>query len=300
MLSQLTLDQLRILVCIDDEGSFSAAARRLGRVQSAISHAVQNLEKAQGLVLFDRSGRRPFLTTEGRVIVGHARRVLGQVQTLERVTGAMAAGVEADLAIAIDPFVHVPMIVTLLADLKQEFPDIAITLYTEGIGAAERRVLSGSALIGICTLNPLLPKRVQAFRIDTIEMVPVVASDHPLGLIEGPVPAEALAEHVQLVLTDPNDGSGPSFNVVSPAVWRFVDIGRRLDFLLAGFGWSFMPLYLVQEHLASGQLVKMDVSQANLLLDAVSLFAIHGHDQVPGPAGRWLLSRLQQDSRLTA
>ena len=64
MLTQLTLDQLRILASIVDEGSFSAAGRRLGRVQSAISHAVRNLEEANGVTLFDRSSRRPELTAE--------------------------------------------------------------------------------------------------------------------------------------------------------------------------------------------------------------------------------------------
>lgn len=296
MLSQVTLDQLRILVCVDEEGSFSAAGRRLGRVQSAISHAIQNLEQAKGLVLFDRSARTPVLTEQGRVLVAHARRVLGQIEALDRVAGAMSAGVEADLTIAIDPFVPTPMILKLLSELKNEFPDIAVTLYTEGIGAAERRVQAGSARVGVCTLNPFVPNQVRAFRIDTITMVPVVAADHALAGLTGPLSADVLSEHVQLVLTDPNEWIGPNFNVVSPTVWRFVDIGRRLDFLLAGLGWSFMPEYLVKEHLATGRLIRMDVRDANLVLDSIGLFAIHSRDQMPGPAARWLLSRLQSEA----
>ena len=54
MIGSLTLDQLRVLVAIEDAGSFSAAGRQLRRVQSAISHTVQALEEAQGLLLFDR------------------------------------------------------------------------------------------------------------------------------------------------------------------------------------------------------------------------------------------------------
>ncbi len=59
MLDPLTLDQMRVLVSVAEEGSFSAAARRLGRVQSAISQAVNSLETALGVSLFDRRGQGP-------------------------------------------------------------------------------------------------------------------------------------------------------------------------------------------------------------------------------------------------
>jgi len=55
-LGSLSLDQLRVLVTIADLGSFSAAARKLRRAQSAISQAVATLEALQGVRLFDRSG----------------------------------------------------------------------------------------------------------------------------------------------------------------------------------------------------------------------------------------------------
>ncbi len=52
MLDPMTLDQLRVLVAVAETGSFSAAARRLGRVQSAVSQSVQSLETALGTTLF--------------------------------------------------------------------------------------------------------------------------------------------------------------------------------------------------------------------------------------------------------
>ena len=73
MIDSLTLDQMRILVAVADAGSFSAAARKLGRVQSAISQSIQTLETTLGLVLFDRSGKTPQLTDAGKALVGDAR-----------------------------------------------------------------------------------------------------------------------------------------------------------------------------------------------------------------------------------
>ena len=58
MLDNLTLDQMRVLIAVAEEGSFSAAARRLGRVQSAISQAIQTLEVV-GLIGAPAARRRP-------------------------------------------------------------------------------------------------------------------------------------------------------------------------------------------------------------------------------------------------
>jgi len=62
MLDNVSLDQLRVFVAATDVGSFSAAARRLGRAQSAISQAIAGLESALGVQLFDRTERLPKLT----------------------------------------------------------------------------------------------------------------------------------------------------------------------------------------------------------------------------------------------
>ena len=84
------MDQLRVLVSIDDSGSFSAAGRQLRRVQSAISHTVQALEEAQGVQLFDRSTRTPRMTAAGQALVEQARQVLRQAAVFERTASAEA------------------------------------------------------------------------------------------------------------------------------------------------------------------------------------------------------------------
>ena len=83
MLDPLTLDQLRVLVAVADEGSFSAAARRLGRVQSAISQAVQSMETALRVTLFDRDGKIPQLNDAGRVLLADARRLLSGAEAFK-------------------------------------------------------------------------------------------------------------------------------------------------------------------------------------------------------------------------
>jgi DNA-binding transcriptional LysR family regulator len=62
MLDGLTLDQMRTFVAVAEAGSFRTAATHLSRAQSAVSHAIGNLEAQLGITLFDRSGHRPMLT----------------------------------------------------------------------------------------------------------------------------------------------------------------------------------------------------------------------------------------------
>src|SRR4029079_11170350 len=59
MLEGVTIEQLRTLRAVAEEGSFTAAARKLGRVQAAVSQAIDRLEAQLGLRVFDRTGRQP-------------------------------------------------------------------------------------------------------------------------------------------------------------------------------------------------------------------------------------------------
>lgn len=300
MIGSLTLDQLRVLVAIDEAGSFSAAGRQLRRVQSAISHSIQGLEEVQGVQLFDRSSRTPRLTDAGHALVRQARQVLRQADAFERTAKAMSAGLEPGLALALDSFVPSALVIRGLAGLQAQFPELAVTLFTEGLGAAERRVRDGSATLGLCVLMPAMVQDLQAALLTEVDMVPVVAPTHPLAAETRTITRDLLAEHVQLILTDPQQRPGPSFAVVSPRVWRFVDIARRLEFLLAGFGWGTMPRHLVEAHIAAGRLVRLSIDDPAVLPGAVRLYAVH-HTQRPlGVGARWLLAELQRQGETLA
>jgi len=71
-------------------GSFSAAARRLRRAQSAVSELVSGLEAQIGVTLFDRSGRYPKLTPEGLVLLADARGVISGVDFMKARAKGMA------------------------------------------------------------------------------------------------------------------------------------------------------------------------------------------------------------------
>ena len=257
MIGNLSLDQLRVLVAIADTGSFSAAGRRIGRAQSAISQAVAGLEGTQGVQLFDRSGHRPQLTEVGRLLVEQARVVLASAARFEAVAANTRAGLEPELALAIDPLVPSAPLIASLRALREAYPDLPVSFSTEGLGGAERRLRQGVAALAICLLLPTPPDDIAALPLLAVKLAPVVASDHPLARLNRPITRADLEPHVQLVLSDPIDTTGPSYGLASARLWRFVDLQRRLDMLLAGFGWCRMPEHLISQPLADGRLLRL-------------------------------------------
>ena len=295
MIGNLSLDQLRVLICIADTGSFSAAGRKLSRAQSAISQSVATLEDMQGVILFDRSGHRPALTEVGRVLVAEARAVLASAARFEAVAAGTRAGLEPELGLAIDPLVPSAPLIDSLRALHGRHPNLPISFSTEGLGGALRRLRSGDVSLAICLLLPSVPEDVIATSLFKTRLIPVVATHHPLAMLGRPVTRGDLEPHIQLVLSDPVDRDGVSYGITGAAPWRFVDLGRRMDFLLAGFGWCRMPEHLVSEALATQKLVQLDLADG--LSDPeemLTIYAAHLSGKPPGPAGQWLLEDIKQ------
>jgi DNA-binding transcriptional LysR family regulator len=295
MLDGLKLDQLRMLAAVAETGSFSAAGRRLGRVQSAVSQSIQMLEQQLRLPLFDREAKTPQLTDAGRVILAMAHEVLARTEDLQARAAAMGAGVEPELAIAIDSvFPNGPLAESLRA-VRERFPGLPVTLHTESIGGPERRLRDGQAQIGLFAFSLTACRELDGRRLIEIPVIPVASAQHPLARIAGPLTRSDLERHTQLILTDGMTGAdAPSWGVISPHVWRFADLSRRLDFLLEGFGWGTMPRHLVEPLIGEQRLVHLDVVEPSLLISEIPIDAVHVRGKPPGQAGRWFLDDLER------
>jgi len=302
LIGSLTLDQLRILVTIDDAGSFSAAGRSLGRVQSAISQSVRTLEETQGVSLFDRTRRKPALTPIGRVLVDQARLILASADRFAAIAAGTRQGLEPALTLAIDALVPTAPLIDSLRALRGAFPDLPVSFSTEGLGDAERRLRDRSASLAFCLLLPSVPEDLMAYPLMDLSLIPVAAAEHSLvqaGREGRPLDRADLEAHVQLVLSNSHGTDGQSYGVVGSRIWRFVDLGRRLDFLLAGFGWCKMPPFVVEPYLKDGRLVRLDIADEGISpTGTLPIYAAHARDQPLGRGGSWLLEDLRR--RLTA
>src|SRR5260370_40921962 len=101
MFDGVSLEQLRPFIAAVDEGSFSAAGRRLRRAPSVVSQTLANLEGQLGVKLFDRSARIPVLTDQGRALLADARAVAGDVDLFNARAKSLAGGLDTGLCLAV-------------------------------------------------------------------------------------------------------------------------------------------------------------------------------------------------------
>ena len=98
----LTPDALTMMDTIARSGSFAAAARELGKVPSALTYSVRQLEDALDVLLFDRSSRQATLTAAGKELLDEGRRLLEQMDAVANRVKRVATGWETQLTIAVD------------------------------------------------------------------------------------------------------------------------------------------------------------------------------------------------------
>lgn len=298
MLEGVSLDQLRTFVAAVDEGSFSAAGRRLGRAQSAISELVRGLEEQLGVPLFDRAGRYPLLTAAGTALLGNARDVLAGVDLIKSRARGMAAGLEPELSVVVDVFFPIEALASVARDFREQFPAVPLRVYVEALGATFRPVLDRQASVGIVGFVPLTPPGIVTEPLVNIAFAMVAAADHPLAAHEGVISHAELANHVQLVLTDRSDlSTGRDFGVFSPKTWKLADLFAKRAFLINGLGWGGMPLHVVQADLESGKLVRLRIEEEPAGGVSMLMSAVYRVDAPPGPAGRWLIERIMTCSK---
>jgi len=294
MLDGLTLDQLRTFIAAVDEGSFSAAGRKLRRAQSVVSQTLANLEAQLGVKLFDRSARYPRLTEEGRGLLTEARAVADDVDEFKARARALREGLEPELSVAMDVMYPMNSVTRAAVHSRTAYPHTPLRLYVEALGGVIKPVLDRRCSIGVIGSLPLVPDELRSEPLLNVPFVTVVSSSHPLAKTRGVASTSAIGKHVQLVLTDRTALSdGRDFGVLSPLTWRLADLGAKLAFLKAGLGWGHMPLHMVKTDLESGALVRIRV-EGIPSAPAMPMRVVFRKDAPPGPAGRAFIAQLQR------
>jgi DNA-binding transcriptional LysR family regulator len=290
MLDAVTLDQMRAFVAVADTGSFRAGASRLSRVQSAVSHAIGNLEDQLKVMLFDRSGHRPTLTPEGRALLADVRAILLKVDSMRARARGLGKGVELSLAIALDPQFPLGIAAAALQDLHDVYPSVTVQLWTAPLGAAIAALREGQCALAI-TAADLSDPRIELEALSFVPRAAVAGAAHPLAARSrggGPLTAVELADHLQIVVPDPSPlTEGRGFGVLSPGTWRVSDNATKHALILAGIGWGSLPLWLIERDLAEGRLVRVAAAEFGPHGETfVRAYLAHRTDRPPGPAAK--------------
>ncbi|QDY41262.1 LysR family transcriptional regulator [Candidatus Pantoea soli] len=266
-------------------GSFSAAARALGKSQSTISSAVANLEDDLGFMLFDRTGRQPVLTAQGERALAQVQQILAAGQRLDELAVRLAQGVEPRLSLAISDFWQADHHERLLTRFEERYPDIEF----ECMLAEDEDVLdllqAGRVHLGVVRTQPALPPDLAVARLQVeAQMAIFLHQDHPLA--QAPQVSEAqLSELRQLRLNTWVQNREP---LPAGRVWSAPTYLLLLEMAEQGFGWSVLPRWLVAQF--GHQVLK--ALPVPGWPQHIAVDVIWSRRNPPGPAGRWMIDQL--------
>lgn len=120
---------LQTFVTIVESGSFTGAARRVHRTQSAVSMQIRRLEDTLGYSLFERNGQSIRLTAAGEVFYDHARRILADYRSAMGAVGQ--SELEGDITIGAPDDYVMTFLPKILRTFNQIYPNVRVHIVSE-------------------------------------------------------------------------------------------------------------------------------------------------------------------------
>lgn len=257
----MTLDQLVALDAIVAFGTFRAAAERLNKAQSAVSHQIGKLEDELGFDLFSRDTYRPSLTPEGEVFFRETTRVLEQVHVLKAVAAGLRSEQEPMISIAITATMSLDPILKVLGEVGRSFPGTHIKVVTEMMGGPLARLMNGDADLIVAGLADVPVDEVETLPVGAITIRPVASPTFPAARRSGVRSRREMQSYTQVVVS----GTGgrdydQSRDLLSGGQrWTVSDFQAKKSIIKAGLGWGGIPEHLMEEELSTGALVPLAV-----------------------------------------
>jgi len=276
---------LQAFVQAATQGSFSAAARKLGRSQSTISAAVASLEIDLNLVLFDRSSRKPTLTPAGHVMLQRAEDILAATSRLELAANQLSQGVEAKLTVALSDTYQSDRFEAALSAFEQRYPDLEFECLIAECDDLVALVQSGRAHLAFAEMQDSYPPDLVNSTVDErTDIALFVSPAHPLATMAH-IDQDLLQQHRELRLATIVN---PYESRAKGRVWSAPSYLMLLEMAQGGFGWAPLPRWLV-ERFGPGTLQELHVRGWP---KTVYVDALWSRLNPPGPAGSWLLGKM--------
>jgi len=289
----LTPEALTMIDTIARSGSFAAAARELGKVPSALTYSVRQLEDALDVLLFDRRSRQARFTAAGTELLNEGRRLLAESAAVAHRVKRVASGWETQLSIAVDDVISR----STLFDLCEAFyalqphgkphslgggaadggnpgrhgdgpgdgPGTRLKLRTEVLAGTWEALVSGQAdlAIGVGMSSP--PPLLALEPLGEMAFVFAISPHHPLAGATAPIDDVELLRHRAVAVADTAQRLSPLTVNLLPGqdVLTVSNMAAKIEALLRALGCGFVPEAAVREHLASGRLVTRRTQRPN-------------------------------------
>lgn len=258
--SMPTLRQLQFLTALGSEGSFVAAAERVGVTQPTLSAGIKELETALGTVLVERGRSGAILTPAGEETVKRASAALADVEELVRAAQAAGKAFSGSFRLGAIPTIAPFLLPKALPLLKQRFPDLRLLL-REDLTARLVDQLRARTLDAAVIALPYASSGIESVVVAEDEFLFLCAEDHPLAGRNDLTP-ELLQNEEMLLLDDGHCLREHALSVCKSAPGRrSADVGATslqtlVQMVSGGLGVTLLPKLAADAGAAKGAAVR--------------------------------------------
>ena len=240
-----TLEQWITLFEIDKAGSIQAAATQLNKSHTTLIYTIRKLEAQLGLPVLKTEGRRAVLTDDGKSLLRRAQTMIEQAKLLEDIGSQLGQGVESELVIAIDHLCERKWLYGPLALFLAQNNTTSIQIVETSLSKTTSMVTDEKADISIITL-PITNHPCEAFGM--VNMLPVVAKDHPLAAKTEPCLAD-LTINRQIVIRDLGSSEKRDVGWLKSNQRITVDnFDHAWQAVKQGLGYCRLPQHIIEQH----------------------------------------------------
>ena len=266
-----TLEQLRSFVAVAEREHVSEAAASLYLTQGAVTQQVRHFERALGLQLFERDGRRIRLTDAGRSLADTCRGALRSVEVVEDSALGLRHLQAGSLELGASPTCATYYVPAYLAEFAGRHPGIKLAMSVEPSADLNRRVMVGTLDCAVIEGAP--DRRLVAFEMARDELILVAHRDHPLARLRRVTQAD-LVRHLYL-------GRGPQWSAENDVRKMMGAAYERVEALnlghpeyvraavLAGLGFCALPRRALAADLASGEVKRLPMPAVERPISAI-------------------------------
>lgn len=165
-------EQLTIFKTVIETGSFSAAARKLGKVPSAVSMSIANLEIDLNLQLFKRNGREPVPTSQAWVLYEKTEQLLVEINQWKQHAFALSNGLESSLTIVVVSELLYTNWTDYVSIVEKQFPELQINVISAPQEDALQMLINRSAQLALMFEREQLDSREQFIELKREVIVP--------------------------------------------------------------------------------------------------------------------------------